>query len=764
VEDPRLLQGQARFVDDLQLPGLLHLAFVRSPHAHAEISGRDVGAARGAPGVALVLTGLDLSGLAPKPMTVAPAGYRVPPHTPLAVDAARYVGQPVAAVVAADRYGARDAADLVEIAYRPRPPVLDPVEALRPGAPRVHAALDSNLAFEHGYTAGDVEGAFRRAAHVVSGRFVHQRVAPLPLETRGCVARFEGGELTVWISTQMAHHVRAELAVVFGLPEPRIRVIAPDVGGGFGCKGGLYDDELVTVAAALRLGRPVKWIETRSESLLATVHGRGQVHEAELAVAADGAFLALRVRGVADLGAHPETFSASPPLLTTRLVTGAYRIPAAQVSVRGAYTHKTPTAAYRGAGRPEAAYVIERLADLAAEALGQDPVEIRRRNLVRPEDFPYRAPSGLTYDSGRYEVTLDRALELGDYAGARALQAAARREGRLVGLGFSTFVETAGTGPSRALMFAGWEYGAVRVEASGRVVVVTGTSPHGQGTATTFAQIVAGELGLSLEDVTVLHGDTAVVPGGFGTGGSRGVAVGGSAVYLALQSVKTKARRIAAHLLEAAPADVVLEDGRLHVKGSPGRGLAFRDVAREAHRASRLPPDVEPGLEASTYWDPPDFTVPFGAYLVMVEVHPDTGQVEILRFAGVDDVGHVISPVLLEGQLHGGIAQGLAQVLWEEVVHDESGQCLSGSLMDYAAPRADDLPDFRLATTVTPTPVNPLGAKGVGEAGSVGAPPAVMNAVLDALRPLGIRDLDMPLRPARVWAALQAAQRSAQGA
>jgi carbon-monoxide dehydrogenase large subunit len=757
LEDPRLLRGQARYADDLQLPGLLHLAFVRSPHAHARLASVDTGPARAAPGVAAVLLAADLDALSPKPMTVAPPGFRVPPHAPLAMDAVRYAGQPVAAAVADDRYRARDAADLIDVRYEPLPAVVDPERALDSDAPRVHATLDTNLAFEHRWSAGDVDAAFRRAAHVVSGRFVHARVAPVPMETRGCLARYEGGELTVWISTQMAHHVRGQLATVFGLPEHRIRVITPQVGGGFGCKCGLYDDEIVTVAAALRLGRPVKWIETRSESLVATAHGRGQIHEAELAVDAHGAFLAIRVRGVADLGAHPEAFSASPPLLAGRLVTGAYRIPAASVIVRGAYTNKTPTAAYRGAGRPEAAYLIERLADLAAEALGLDPVEIRRRNLIGPEEFPYRTPAGLTYDSGRYALALDRALDVAGYDQWRASQAAARREGRLIGIGLSTFVETAGTGPSRALPFAGWEYGAVRVEPSGRVVVLTGTSPHGQGQETTFAQIVADELGVALEDVSVLHGDTAVVPAGFGTGGSRGTCVGGSAVYLAAQSVKGKARRIAAHLLEAAVDDIIFENGRLYVRGVPGRGLSFREVAREAHRAVRLPPGLEPGLDASCAWDPPDFTVPFGAYVAGVEVVPETGQVEVLRFAGVDDVGTVLSPLLLEGQLHGGIAQGLGQVLWEEVIHDESGQCLTGTLMDYAVPVAADLPPFELDGTVTPTPVNPLGAKGVGEAGTVGAPPALMNAVLDALRPLGVRELAMPLRPARVWAAFRGA-------
>jgi carbon-monoxide dehydrogenase large subunit len=702
-----------------------------------------------------VMTSLDLEGLTAKPMMVRPPGYQVPPHTPLARDAVRYVGQPIAAVIAQDRYRARDATELVLVDYEPLPAVVDPEGALDPQAPRVHPTLDSNLAYEHRWSVGDVDGAFARAAHIVRGRFIQPRVAPVPMETRGCLARYEGGELTVWISTQMPHHVRTEINTVFGLPEHRIRVIAPEVGGGFGCKAGLYDDELVTVAAALKLGRPVKWIETRSENLLATTHGRGQIHEAELAVAADGQFLALRVRGLADLGAHPEAFSAGPPLLAGRLVTGAYRIPAASVTVRAAYTNRTPTAPYRGAGRPEAAYLIERLVDLAAAELARDPVDLRRQNLIRPEEFPYRTPSGLTYDSGRYELTLDRALELADYAKWRNAQADARGRGQYLGIGLSTFVETAGTGPSRVMPFSGWEYGAVRIEASGRVIVLTGTSPHGQGQETTFAQIVADELGVRIEDVSVLHGDTAIVTAGFGTGGSRGTCVGGTAVYLAVQSVKDKARRLAAHLLEAAPADVVFEAGRLHVRGAPARALEFREVAREAHRASRLPPGMEPGLEAASSWDPPDFTVPFGVHLAVVEVLPETGQVRLLHFVGVDDVGNILSPLLLEGQLHGGIAQGVAQVLSEEMVHDETGQCLTGTLMDYAVPTAGDLPSFELGATITPTPVNPLGAKGVGESGTVGAPPAVMNAVLDALRPLGVSDLEMPLRPARVWAAIQ---------
>ena len=762
VEDPRFLRGQAQYVDDLQLAGLLHLVFARSPHAHADLVRVETRAAAAAPGVAAVLTGDDVASLTPKPIVVRPSGWRDVPHAPLARETVRYVGQPVAAVVATDRSRAQDAADLVSVEYAAREPVVDPERALAPEAPRVHPGLDSNLAFEHAWTAGDVEGAFRGAARVVHGRFVHPRVAAAPMEPRGVVARYDGSHLTVWISTQMPHYVRGDLSVVFDLPEHRIRVIAPEVGGSFGCKGGLYDDEIVTVSAALRLGRPVKWVETRSEHLLATAHGRAQAHDASLAVGADGTFLALRVEGVADLGAYPETFSASPPLLAGRLVTGAYRIPAASVVIRGVYTHKTPTAAYRGAGRPEAAYLIERLADLAADALRLDPAEIRTRNFIRPEEFPYRTASGFTYDTGRYAHAFARALAVAGYDEYRARQAQGRSEGRLLGIGLATFVETAGSGSSRTMPYPGWEYGSVRVEPSGHVVVVTGTSPHGQGQETTFAQMVADALGIGIDDVSVLHGDTAVVPRGFGTGGSRGTCVGGAAVYEAVGAVKVKARRIAAHLLEAAPDDVVFEDGRLYVRGSPAPSISFQRVAREAHRGANLPPGVEPGLEAACTWDSPDFTVPFGAYVAIVDIDRETGQVRVLRFVGVDDIGNVLSPLLVEGQLHGGIAQGLAEALREEVVYDESGQCLTSTFMDYAIPRAADLPSFEISYTVTPTAVNPMGAKGVGEAGTVGAPAAVMNAVFDALRPLAVQALDMPAAPERIWTAMRRANDAVQ--
>jgi carbon-monoxide dehydrogenase large subunit len=759
LEDPRLIQGQAQYVDDVTLPGLLHAFVLRSSHAHAHITTLNVAEAARQPGVVALLTWSDLEGkVGQKTLGFAPPGIKNPERLPLAKDEVRFVGHPVAMVLATERALARDAADLIQVEYEPLDVVTDPEAALKPGEPKVYRELPDNIAFEAKWQVGELEAAFAKANRVIKGRFVNQRVAPTPLEPRGVLAYYQGGALTVWTSTQMPHRVKTMLAESLSLPEHQIRVIAPEVGGGFGCKAGLYDEELLIAFAAMRLRRPAKWMETRSESMTATIHGRGQTHEAELAVAKDGTLLGLRVTGVADIGAQIEAFTAGPPLLCGRLITGAYRIPAAAYTVRAVFTNKTPTAPYRGAGRPEGSYIIERMMDLAATELEMDPVDIRKKNFIRPEEFPYKVPSGLTFDSGRYAMTLEKALGIFDYPKCREEQAKLRKDGRYLGIGVSTFVETASTGPSKMLPISGYEYGAVRVEPSGRVTVLTGTSPHGQGGETTFAQIVADELGVTPEDVTVLHGDTAVVPAGFGTGGSRGASIGGAAIYLATRSVREKGRRIAAHLLEAASEDIVFEAGKFHVKGLPDRAVTLKQVAQTAHRAANLPPGVEPGLDASHIFDPPDFTIPYGVYIAVVEVIPETGAVKLLRFVGVDDVGTVINPMLLKGQLHGGIAQGIAQALWEEVVYDESGQLLSGSLMDYAVPKCDDLLMFELDHTVTPTPHNPLGAKGVGEAGCVGAPQAVVNAVMDALAPFGIKSLDMPLRPEKIWRAIQEAK------
>ena len=759
VEDPRLIQGQASYVDDLVLPGMVHGYVLRSPHAHARVLSLDISPASAFPGVVLVLTGKDVESLGQKPLGVVPQGLRVPRHPALAVDKVRYVGQPVAAVFATTRYAARDATGLIQADYEPLDPVTDPERALQSGAARVHEELPDNLLFEASWKRGPVDEAFAAADRVIRGRFVHQRMAAISIEPRGIVVHPQADSITCWISTQMPHRTRAMFAPIFGIGEHKVRVIAPEVGGSFGSKTGLYDDEIAVIFGALRLRRPVKWIETRSESLVATKQGRGQLHEAELAVNRDGTFLALRVRCVADLGAYPEYFSAGPPGLAGRLMTGAYRIQAGEYATKAVATNKTPTGPYRGAGRPEAAYMIERLADLAAVELGIDPVEIRKKNFIRPEEFPYVAASGLTFDCGRYELGFDLALKIADYEQLRVEQAKLRKEGRYLGIGLSAFVETAGAGPSKKAPTPGWEYASVRAEQTGRVTVLTGTSPHGQGQETTFAQIVADELGVGPSDVTVLHGDTAVVPLGLGTGGARGTGVGGSAVYLAAQSLKEKAKKVAAHILEAAPDDVIFDSGKLFVRGAPDKTMTFQQIAAEAHRGVKLPPGMDAGLEASHVFDPDDFTVPFGVYIAVVEVLPETGEVEVRRFVGVDDVGNVLSPTLLEGQLHGGIAQGIAQALWEEVVYDKEGQLLTGSLMDYAVPKADQFPEFELDRTVTPTPLNPLGAKGVGETGAVGAPAAIVNAVMDALSPFGIRNLDMPLTPEKIWRAIQEVKR-----
>ncbi len=758
-EDPALVRGAGRFVDDLVLPRTAALAVVRSPHAHARLRRLEVGPAAARPGVLAVLTAADLDGrVDPEPAVGIPSDCRRPPRPLLARDVVRYVGEPVAAVVAEDRYLAADTAAAIEVDWSPLPAVADPEAALAPGAPRVHAGLPDNVALRWSWSHGDVEGGFARAARVVRLRLVNQRVAGLAMEPRGCLAEYRNGTLTVWAGTQTPHRLRAGLARILRLPESAVRVIAPDVGGGFGCKIGFYADEALCALAAVRVGRPVRLVLTRREDLLTTTQGRGQVNDVEAAVAADGRVLALRCRTLADLGAYLEALTPYPGLLTGRLLTGPYRIPAASYELTSVFTNAMATAPYRGAGRPEATYLLERTMDAVARALGLDPAEVRRRNLIRPDEFPYRAPSGLVYDSGRYEAALDRALERVDEPGFRERQRRARAQGRYLGLGLSTFVETAGVGPSKAAPMPGWESGTVRVEPSGRVTVLTGTSPHGQGLETAFAQIVADRLGVALDDVAVLHGDTAVVAAGTGTFGSRSIAVGGPALVRSVEKVLAKARRIAAALLEAAPEDLVWEPGRFVVRGAPGRAATLAEVAAAAHAGRGLPPGLEPGLEATTVWDPENFTYPSGTHVAVVEVSPETGEVRLERLVAVDDCGRVVNPMLVEGQIEGGLAQGVGQALWEQVVYDEGGQCLTASLMDYAAPRADALPTFELDRIETPSPVNPLGAKGCGEAGTIGSTPAVVNAVLDALAPLGVTHLDMPLTPARVWAAIQAAR------
>ncbi|OGG56885.1 MAG: carbon monoxide dehydrogenase [Candidatus Handelsmanbacteria bacterium RIFCSPLOWO2_12_FULL_64_10] len=754
-EDPRLIQGLAHYVDDIHLPGTLHVAILRSPHAHARIEKINVEAARRHPGVVAVVTGRGLQdriGLIPCAANFP--GMKTPPHRILALDKVCFVGEPVVAVVAEDPYIARDAVDLIEVDYDPLPAVASGEEALRRGAPVIHDDQGKdNVAFTWEIAGGDVERALREADRVVKHRFVQQRLAPIALETRGVLAQYLPGEdqLTVWSSTQIPHLLRTQLAVMLRVAENRVRVIAPEVGGGFGSKLNVYAEEGLVAHLAIWLKRPVKWIEGRRENILHTIHGRDQAGEVEMAVQNDGTITGIRYTVTADVGAYYQLLTPAIPTLTGLMLCGCYKIQNVAMKLTGAFTNKMATDAYRGAGRPEATYLIERMLDIVADELNMDPVELRRKNFIAPSEFPYTTGTAVVYDSGDYTAALDKALSIAGYQALREEQARLRAQGRYLGIGVSTYVEICGMGPSKAMPAGGWESGAVRVDPTGKVTVLTGVSPHGQGQETTFAQIVADGLGVDIDDVRVMHGDTDAVQYGIGTFGSRATAVGGTAMVLAMQKVKEKVVRIAAHLLEGNPQDIVLEDGKYFVRGNPTKALTLADISLAAHVANNLPPDTDPGLAETHFFEPSNFTYPFGTHVAVVEVDADTGEVEVKRYVAVDDCGQVINPMIVEGQIHGGIAQGLGQALYEEVVYDENGQMLTGSLMDYALPKAHNFPKFELASTVTPTPVNPLGVKGVGEAGTIGSTPAVVNAVVDALEPFGVRHIDMPLRPEKVW-------------
>jgi len=769
-EDPRLVTGKATYTDDLTLAGLLHAAIVRSPHAHARILGVDVSQARQAPGVVAVFTGADLAGkVGPLPCAwlLPNADLKTPPHPAIAVDRVRYVGDAVAVVVALDRYRARDGAERVRVDYAPLPVETDAERAVRPTAPLLHEEAPQNIAFRWKLSGGDVDAAFRQAAVTVRQRFVNQRLIANALETRAAVAdyRVETGELTLWVTSQNPHIHRVILSGVLGIPEHRLRVISPEVGGGFGSKIFVYPDEAIVAFCARELGRPVKWVEDRRENYLASAHGRDHITEVELALQRDGTLRGLRGRTYANLGAYLSTAAPGvPTILHGLMLSGCYRLPAVEYEVVGVFTNTTPVDAYRGAGRPEATYIIERLMDLAARELDLDPIELRRRNFIRAEQFPHTTCTGVTYDSGDYEQTLDTALRMLDYPAWRERQRRGPSDGKYLGIGASTYVEICGLGPSPvagAVGFQGglWGSAIVRVHPTGKVNVFIGEQPHGQGEETTFAQIVADELGVPIDDVQVIHGDTASTPMGWGTYGSRTTPVGGAACALAARKVVAKARTLAAHLLEAAEADVRFERGRFFVEGAPGRARTFQDVALQAYLAWNLPAGLEPGLEASAFYDPPNFTYPFGAHLCAVEVDAETGQVEIKAYIAVDDCGRVINPLIVDGQVHGGITQGLAQALFEGAVYDAQGQLVTGTMMDYPVPKASQVPLYTTARTETPSPHHPLGVKGVGETGTIAATPAVVNAVMDALRPFGIRDLEMPLTPARIWQAIQEVRR-----
>ncbi|HET7265173.1 MAG TPA: xanthine dehydrogenase family protein molybdopterin-binding subunit [bacterium] len=741
-EDRRLLTGAGRFLDDIRLPGTLHAAVVRSPHAHARVVHVDAGPARAMPGVAAVLTALDFGATVPRippvpvPPTVAHAA-----HPLLADGAVRYVGQPVAVVVADSRYAAEDAADAVRVEYEPLRAVVDVDAALAPDAPVLHAAYGGNVVFTREVRAGDPEAAFRDAAAIVEATFEQPRLAGMPLECRGVVARYDAGtgRFEITLSTQSPHGAREALAEILDVEPEKVRVIAPDVGGGFGVKGMDYPEEALAAHLARRLGRPVAWAEDRLENLRVTVQGRGQRARFRLAAKADGTVTAVDGDILSDLGAYCYSVTALIPTLTTLVGLGAYRIRNVRLHLRGLATNKVPHGPYRGAGRPEGAYYIERLMDLLAARLGLDPADVRRRNFI--DKFPYKSPTELVYDSGDYPSLLSRALDLAGYERWRREQAKRRRDGGPpLGIGLSTWIETAGGGEM-------WETAIVRLEPSGRVTAVTGSSPHGQGLATAFSQILADGLGLAPEEITVLHGDTDAIPEGVGTFGSRSLSLGGSAIAAAASEVRKRIVAAAARLLEAAPRDIVLERGRAGVRGVPKRAVTFREIAQRAG---------EP-IEASVKFESERVMTPSGAHVAVAEVDLETGGVTVLSYVAVNDCGRVVNPLLVEGQVHGSVAQGFAQALLEQVVYGDDGQPLTGSLLDYAAPTAADLPTIVSAMQETPSPLNPLGSKGIGESGCIGAPPALVNAVHDALRPLGVEDVGMPMTPDRVWRAIRAA-------
>ncbi|MBI1898450.1 MAG: xanthine dehydrogenase family protein molybdopterin-binding subunit [Acidobacteria bacterium] len=753
-EDPRLITGTATYVDDIQMPGMHHASIVRSPHAAARIKGIDAKRALETPGVVAVFTGADVKEVGPVPCGASLPGLRVPQHSILARDRVYFVGHPVAVVVATDRYVARDAVDLVEVDYEPLPAVADPERALEPGAPAVHPEWPDNVAFTYHQEGGDVNKAFAGAEVVVKQRITSQRLIPTAMETRGVVADWRAGDkaLTLYSSTQIPHLLRTLVAMMLGLAENRLRVVAPEVGGGFGSKLNVYAEEALMGFVAMRIGKPVKWIESRRENFAATIHGRGHVDYFELAANKDGTILGLKLKLIQDLGAYHQLLTPAIPTLSVLMIPGVYRFQNVFCDIVGVFTNCVPTDAYRGAGRPEATHGIERMVDILADELKIDAAEIRRKNFVRPDEFPFATATGLSYDSGNYAAPLDKALEIVDYNRLLEEQQQARKEGRLVGVGISTYGEICAFGPSPATPAGGWESGSVNIDPTGKVTVATGASPHGQGEETTFAQIAADELGIDIDDVVVVHGDTAIVSYGIGTFGSRATAVGGTAVYFALQELKKKIGTFGAMLLDSG--DVSYRAGRC-ICNKTGKSVSLSEIAAASYRAMKLPPNTEPGLVSTCFWEPPNFTFPFGAHIAVTEIDRETGAVSVKRYVAVDDCGKIINPLLVDGQVHGGVVQGLGQALFEQAVYDETGQLVTGELMDYAVPKATMVPWIESSHTETPSPVNPLGVKGVGEAGTIGASPAIVNSVVDALSHLGVQHLDMPLTPERVWRTLQ---------
>ncbi|MBA2632258.1 MAG: xanthine dehydrogenase family protein [Chloroflexi bacterium] len=750
----RFVAGLGRYLDDLPDGDCWHVAFVRSPHAHARVRSVDRSAALAAPGVRAVVVGDELGEVAAIPVVRFIPDLRIPDYRALSGAVVRFVGEPVAAVVADDPAAADDAARLVDVDYEPLRAVTSAAAALAPDAPIIHPEHGDNVCYRLTVRGGDVDGAFAAAAHVVTVRVAHHRISAVPLEPRGVLARWDPGlgELTVWGSSQTPHQLRDDLAATLGLPQHRVRVVVPDLGGGFGAKGSTYREDVAVAALARTLGRPVKWISTRHEDFLTTQHARDQVDEATAAVDATGRVLGIRTATLTNLGAYLLGRSSRQALRVTTFATGAYRVPAHEAVATTVFTNTTPTGAYRGAGRPEAAYIIERLVDAVARELGLDPAEVRRRNYLQPGDFPYRTPNGATYDSGDYPRLLARLIEVSDYDCLRAAQARRREAGELVGIGLATFIENTS---------AGWESGAVRVESDGSIIVISGAIPMGQGVETVLAQIVADALGVRVERLAFRFGDTALTQAAMGSFGSRSTAVGGSAVLQAALRVRERAAELAGGLLEASVADVEFADDWASVRGAPERRVSWAEIARAAYPPLGRPVAEEPGLEAHAFFGTDGEAISAGAYLATVSIDGDTGSVRLERLIGVDDSGTIVNPLLAEGQIHGAMAQGIGEALQERVVYDADGQLLTATLMDYALPASIQVARLTTDRITTPSPLNPLGAKGVGEAGIIGTPPAIVNAAIDALAPLGVRHLDPPLHAEKIWRVLQAARNGA---
>lgn len=756
-EDPRLITGSSTYVDDLKIPGMLHAVIVRSIEPHGTITGYHTEDALAMPGVVAVYTGQDLDTLFANVATEAVGetegdegdGIPKPPVSPLAQTKVRYVGQPVAMVIAKSRAEAVDAAELVMVDIDPLPVVTDVYEAMKDDAPRLYSNVPNNIGSRHGgHRGGDVDAAFAAAAHTIKEVIHSPRLNAVPMEGRAVAAQPDPVHgLTVWTSTQAPHWNRNAIASALGLSQAKVRVIAPEVGGGFGQKIGAYYEDYLIAAASNLLKQPVKWIETRSENMLASSHGRNQIAEVEAAMDADGNITALRCRIIVDAGAWPKGLDLGNS--TFIMATGCYDIPAIQYDVVSVYTNTGANGAYRGAGRPEAAFYIERIVDLLADKAGMDPAELRRKNFIQPDQFPFDTLTGQQYDTGEYEKAMNKALELSGYAELRKEQAQLREEGRYMGIGMASYVEICGFGP--------YESSTVRVEPGGQVSIFTGISPHGQGQETTFAQMAADEIGANFEDVVVHHGDTANTPQGNGTMGSRGLAVGGAALMASLKKIQAKAKAIAAHILEASIEDIEIENGKFRVKGVPDTGVTLADIASHAY-SGKLPKDMDAGLDTTDFFRPSGTTFPFGTHLAVVEVFPDTGEVKFLRYISVDDCGPIMSPVLVTGQVHGGLAQGIGQAMIEQMHYDTNGELLTGTLNDYALPRASSFPTFETHHTTTPTYINEMGVKGIGEAATIGATPATANAVIDALAPWGISHVDIPLTPPNVWKAINAAK------